>query len=304
MRSKRLALFSIAVALATCLIAYFVLLRDTPSPADRMIKPVPGITPPPLREPLRSDTIFHLTNKIRIENGLHELTGNQILNTISDKRARDMFTRQYFAHVSPTGEQPSDVAQKSGYKYKIVAENIATGYFCTNQDVIDGWMQSPGHRKNVLSNDVTELGTAIVKGRLNGRDTWIAVQTFGLPLPESPQCQEPSRDLANEIKEKRIETDQLHETLKRRREELDKERAFIEEERNSASPRTANNSRLFNQRVTFYNQQSTQYNADLTELKYMLGVLQSRIVEYNDMVQMYNSCSNSNGSLTWRVNKD
>ena len=134
----------------------------------------------PYQEVLDQNTIINLTNKARALNGLSHLNENPLLNTIAEKRAEDMFEKQYFDHVSPFGEKASDIAQRVGYRYKTIGENIASGRFVTNQKVIDGWMQSPGHRKNILSTDVEDLGAAIIKGNMHGEETCIAVQIFGL----------------------------------------------------------------------------------------------------------------------------
>jgi uncharacterized protein YkwD len=94
-----------------------------------------------------------------------------------------MLEKQYFDHVSPTGEKASDIAQKVGYRYKRIGENIASASFLNNQKVINGWMQSPGHRKNLLSGQFEEIGVAIAKGWMEGEETWIAVQVFGRQSP-------------------------------------------------------------------------------------------------------------------------
>ncbi|MCE5211125.1 MAG: CAP domain-containing protein, partial [Deltaproteobacteria bacterium] len=115
---------------------------------------LPGIP----REDLTGEAVIALTNNARVENGLAPLTENQLLNRIAEARARDMLEKQYFAHVSPTDQQASDIAQAIGYRYKIIAENIGSGDFYSNQKIVDGWMQSPGHRANILSAEVQEIG--------------------------------------------------------------------------------------------------------------------------------------------------
>jgi hypothetical protein len=97
-----------------------------------------------LQEPLTKEAVIGLTNDVRAKQGLANLTENPLLDAVAEERAKDLLEKQYFAHVSPTGEQASDVAQRVGYRYKIIAENLASGLFFTNQKVIDGWMQSPG----------------------------------------------------------------------------------------------------------------------------------------------------------------
>ncbi len=137
----------------------------------------------PLQEDLTSSEVLRLTNVTRSEHGIPELKESFLLNAVAVDRARDMFEKQYFDHVSPTGEKAADIAQKVGYRYKMIGENIAAGAFITNQKIINGWMQSPGHRKNLLSGQFEEIGVAVVKGRLEGDETWIAVQVFGRQSP-------------------------------------------------------------------------------------------------------------------------
>lgn len=137
----------------------------------------------PLQQALISAEVFRLTNVTRSENGVLALKESFLLNTIAEERAKDMFEKQYFGHISPTGEKVSDIAQRIGYRYKRLGENLGGGSFLNNQKIIDGWMQSPGHRKNLLSKDYEEIGVAVVKGRLEGDDTCIAVQVFGRQSP-------------------------------------------------------------------------------------------------------------------------
>ena len=70
-----------------------------------------------------------------------------------------MASRDYFSHVSPNGAKPSDRARRAGYRYCLIAENIANGYPTVAQ-VMEGWMKSKGHRKNILLSKVTEFGLA------------------------------------------------------------------------------------------------------------------------------------------------
>ncbi len=137
----------------------------------------------PLQEELTATEVVRLTNVTRSEHGVPELKESFLLNAVAVDRARDMFEKQYFDHVSPTGEKAADIAQKVGYRYKRLGENIASGAFITNQKIINGWMQSPGHRKNLLSGEFEEIGVAVVKGRLEGGEGWIAVQVFGRQSP-------------------------------------------------------------------------------------------------------------------------
>ncbi|MCK9228741.1 MAG: CAP domain-containing protein [Syntrophorhabdaceae bacterium] len=248
----------------------------------------------PYQEVLDQNTIINLTNKARALNGLSHLNENPLLNTIAEKRAEDMFEKQYFDHVSPFGEKASDIAQRVGYRYKTIGENIASGRFVTNQKVIDGWMQSPGHRKNILSTDVEDLGAAIIKGNMHGEETCIAVQIFGLQSREvyKPVCLAPSQTLFKEIEVRKAELGDLKDRLAKLKQELDNENASIEADRSLPS-RSPSDTKNLNLRIRVYNEKSNLHNGYLADMKAKSVVLQSMIGEYNEMVQTYNSCKTS-----------
>ncbi|MFV9506489.1 MAG: CAP domain-containing protein, partial [Oscillochloridaceae bacterium umkhey_bin13] len=71
--------------------------------------------------------------------------------------SQDMAQRGYFSHFSPEGRDPSDRVDATGYQWQMVGENIASGYR-TPQEVVAGWMDSPGHRANILRCEFTEIG--------------------------------------------------------------------------------------------------------------------------------------------------
>lgn len=128
--------------------------------------------------------IVHYTNKARAENGgLPPLSENSLLDVIASERADDMLQKQYFAHLSPSGEGATDVAQRTGYHYKHLGENIAMGSFQNDEKIVIAWMQSPGHRKNILSDGCSEIGAAVKRGMMKGDEVWVAVQIFGEQSP-------------------------------------------------------------------------------------------------------------------------
>lgn len=244
------------------------------------------------RESLTRETVIALTNKARVENGIAPLTENQLLNRIAEARARDMLEKQYFAHVSPTGQQASDIAQAIGYRYKIIAENIGSGDFYSNQKIVDGWMQSPGHRANILSAEVQEIGAAVLKGEFKGAETYMAVQIFGLQsLPVTQKiCVTPSEDLLHDIEVKKAELETLQEQLKRLNNEMDAEKESIETDQRY----TYNDARKIqklNERINAFNEKNRWYNRLVGEAKAKAAVMESMVNEYNRMLQAYNECS-------------
>jgi hypothetical protein len=217
-----------------------------------------------------------------------------LLNTIAEERVRDMFEKQYTGHISPIGEGASDVAQKVGYRYKIIAENIAGGMFLNNRKIIDGWLQSPGHRKNMLSQETKEIGVAILKGTMNGQDTWLAVQIFGLQSPpvSSKTCVLPPQELYNRIEIKKAEIEKFSNMLDNLRQELDAEKTAIEDDRRMAGSnrQAAQNLSI---KIMTYNEKSNWYNNSLADARVKSTILKNMVNEYNRMLQDYNECQRS-----------
>jgi uncharacterized protein YkwD len=247
------------------------------------------------RQVLNVEAIITLTNNARALNGLPPLRANLLLNTIAESRAKDMLEKQYFAHVSPTGQQASDIAQSVGYQYKIIAENIGSGDFYTNKKIVDGWMQSPGHKRNILSPEVEEIGAAVLKGRMNGVATYISVQIFGLQSPPVSQrtCVAPSKSLINDIELKKAEINSLNDQLQRMKQELNAEKESIETDRRYTydNPQKIHS---LNVKISAYNEKSRWYNRLVADTQGKAAVLESMVNTYNRMLQTYNDCSASN----------
>lgn len=127
------------------------------------------------------DKLYQLTNQERVKNNLPTLTFNEKLTAAAQKKAEDMFAKNYWAHYSPDGKTPWDFILSSGYQYEYAGENLAKN-FLFSQGVIDAWLNSPSHRENLLRSDYKEVGFAVVNGVLNGEQTTLVVQMFGRPL--------------------------------------------------------------------------------------------------------------------------
>jgi uncharacterized protein YkwD len=129
------------------------------------------------------DEIVFQTNVQRVKNGLASLSRNKILDEMAEAKAKDMFEKQYFEHVSPSGFGLEDLAKAYKYNYLEVGENLLEGNFYDEQQVVDRWMNSPAHRENILNKNFTEIGVAAVKGKYQGKTVWMLVQEFGLSSP-------------------------------------------------------------------------------------------------------------------------
>lgn len=133
---------------------------------------------------ITSENIISLTNKSRTENGLGTLQSNEKLRMAAQAKANDMLANQYFAHNTPDGRTPWDFIKASGYSYIIAGENLAVD-FVEAEDVEGAWMNSPGHRANILNSDFEEIGIGIAQGQFEGHTSIFVVQMFGTQ-PEQP----------------------------------------------------------------------------------------------------------------------
>lgn len=231
--------------------------------------------PPPLRlnqeespAVLTKLGVIKWTNLQRAANGgLLPLISNAKLDAAALAKAQDMFKNQYFEHVSPAGAGPEDLAKKVGYDFIAFGENLAMGNFKDEQALVQAWMNSPGHRANILNTRYREIGVAVLKGVFEGQTTWIAVQEFGFPLSACPQ---PDAALKSQIEIYKKQVDGLIGLI-------DEKRSEIENTRFGSRPR-------YNQAVSQYNDLVSQYNSLTSQIK-------SLINNYNSQVSQFNACA-------------
>lgn len=131
------------------------------------------------------EEIVRLTNEQRATAGVAPVTLDPKLSAAAAKKAADMFAKNYWAHVSPTGTQPWFFITDSGYSYRYAGENLARD-FSAASSVIQGWMNSPSHKDNLLNSRYQDIGVAVVDGQLEGRETTLVVQVFGTKLSSAP----------------------------------------------------------------------------------------------------------------------
>jgi uncharacterized YkwD family protein len=122
--------------------------------------------------------VVKLVNAQRTRRGFAALTQNYSLSNVARRKAQDMINKSYFSHYSPTYGSPFDMMKKYGFKFIAAGENIAMGQ-TTAQEVMNSWMNSPGHRANILSPNYTQIGVGLAVDK-NGRNYW--VQMFIKPL--------------------------------------------------------------------------------------------------------------------------
>jgi uncharacterized protein YkwD len=116
-------------------------------------------------------------NRIRADAKLPALAVSPKLQAAAEKHARDMADRGKMTHKGSDGSDPIDRIVAEGYKYLRAGENVAVGYFTTEQ-LMKGWMDSPHHKKNILGS-FSQIGVACATAA-DGKRYWCV--TFGLPV--------------------------------------------------------------------------------------------------------------------------
>ncbi|MBI3231678.1 MAG: hypothetical protein HYZ51_01190 [Candidatus Doudnabacteria bacterium] len=214
--------------------------------------------------------VIELTNEERTLVGRLPLKENKLLNQAAAAKAKDMFAAQYFEHISPLGKGPSDLAKDAGYVYIMVGENLALGNYKDDAALVDAWMNSRGHRANILNAKFTEIGVAVLKGTFEGKSTWLAVQEFGKPASDCPKVDE---FLKQQIDLGKLDVDRLEDQAKSLKRDLE----------NSPEPATKEEVDAYNQKVIAYNNSVKVYNNRIDSQKEI-------VARYNTQVNAFNQC--------------
>ena len=142
--------------------------EERPAPDKETPAPDEG-TPAPDKEQTTGGVIsayeaevIRLVNEIRRQNGLGELTASAELSHVARLKSQDMHDKGYFDHTSPTYGSAFDMLRSFGISYRTAGENIAYGYSAP-QAVVDAWMNSSGHRANILNASYTQIGVGHVQ---------------------------------------------------------------------------------------------------------------------------------------------
>lgn len=156
------------------------------------------------------EKIVLLVNQERINNQLSPLSLSPELSTAATQKAADMFTKNYWAHISPTGVSPWQFISSSGYSYIYAGENLAKS-FNTSEEVVKAWMNSSTHKANILKPEYKDIGISVMNGLLNGEETTLVVEEFGTPVEKviasvqkSPDMENQSNNIVESIKEREM----------------------------------------------------------------------------------------------------
>lgn len=214
--------------------------------------------------------IIWWTNIEREKNGLSWLQENPYLDASAEAKLKDMFENQYFAHYSTSGIGIGDLVQEYGYEFIAIGENLALGNFENDQDLVQEWVASSPHKRNILNSRYQEIGVAVGKGIFKGKPTWIAVQHFGLSLSACPQ---PEKDLKEKIDGNQRELNKLQLILEN-----------LQEEIKNTKPKWG---RKYKDKILEYNNLAQKYNNLLDETKLLVS-------EYNNQIVSFNNCLTGN----------
>ena len=219
---------------------------------------------------LTTQGVIDNTNQQRSDFGKPVLKVNAKLNAAALAKVKDMFAGQYFEHVSPLGRGPADLARDAGYVYISVGENLALGNYKDDATLVDAWMNSPGHRANILNAGFTEIGVAVLKGKFEGKTTWLAVQEFGRPASDCPVVDEFLKD---QIDAGKVSIDVLENQVKETKAQLD----------SWPEPQSK-------EEVAAYNAKVAEYNSLVKVFNNRIDTQKEAVARYNNQVKVFNEC--------------
>ena len=272
MKSKLLILFLIIVTVIVFFVLkdeFFLNLSQLDEEVGNLIKETEKkvFTPSPLIHiqegpisHLDKDEIIRQTNIQREKYGVDPLRENNLLDLSAGVKAEDMFLNQYFEHESLSGKNVSDLANRAGYEFIVLGENLAMGNFKDEEALVQAWMDSPGHRENLLKTGFSEIGVAVLKGDFEGEEVWIAVQHFALPLDN---CPKPTESIKALIAFNQRKIEDIEKTLNSMKDNL-KTRKEI-----------------------------NQYNSLVKEHNDLVEKNESLIEKYNNQINIFNECLKS-----------
>ena len=149
---------------------------------------------------ISAQRVLALTNEVRQQYNLPIVQEDSLLDKAAQEKAQDMLENKYFDHNSPTGLTPWHWFDEVGYDYYYAGENLAMN-FLDSEEVINGWLNSPAHKENLLNKDYKDIGIAVLSGDFNneGINRILVVQMFGsrakpsipIAMAKTPDEEEP-----------------------------------------------------------------------------------------------------------------
>jgi uncharacterized protein YkwD len=139
------------------------------------------------------ENVLRIMNEYRAQEALPPLDLEKRLAQAAGDRMQHMEDEGYWSHTSPEGMSPFTWVKVRAYPFSKVGENLATG-FETARVLVDSWMESPGHRANIMSPDFEDVGISIIEGSTQGPATGRSIVVmFGRQLDTAQIARSRSR---------------------------------------------------------------------------------------------------------------
>ena len=214
--------------------------------------------------------ILVLINKERINNNLSELKENKVLDSSALAKADDMIINNYFNHYSPNGKKPWDWISRTVYPYLFVGENLAMN-FTSAESVHNALMQSPSHKKNILNEKYSDIGLAVVSGKIDGKNTNILVQLFG---SENNNIIDKKVVIANKSNEIKIETKTVNEIIT----------PEIKQEKNIKNQKNIINNKTINNTKNIKTENIKKNIKNIEDVKYIKKIKNKNIISNHNPI--------------------
>lgn len=222
------------------------------------------------RKQITASNIIYFTNQERVARELRPLKYNSQLSKSAQAKGTDMIRYNYFAHESPepTHHNFSYFIDQQNYQFIRISENLAMGEFTTAQEVVTAWMNSPGHRANILYANYRDIGVSISqKKNKNGENDIIIVQHFGTP---KTNCVDIPQELTRQLESISNEASQAKEKAAALKEEIDSQVNLFDDQK-------------LNDLIGIYNTTIRSYNALAQKFEAITNT-------YNTEAKKYNAC--------------
>ena len=226
----------------------------------------------------------------------YELAGDSLLDRAAQAKVDDMFAGKYFEHTSPQGHDAAYFIGSAGYEYVAIGENLAMGNYKSDEALVQAWMDSPGHRENILKKGFKEIGVAAGYGNMDGRMVWLAVQEFGTPESACPAVDE---RLSTKIDGEKMLLDDYAKKQETYSADIEMKKDVInilEDDLSELASSSNSYSKIresqdeLNEAIGEVNSLVDQYNASVAQAKDLYEQYKADVEEYNLQVNAYNAC--------------
>lgn len=218
---------------------------------------------------LTDDNIIWYTNYERAKNNLPPLKKSAQLESSSHAKGTDMFQYQYFDHNRKDGQTTvgfDSFIDTQKYAFVKIGENLAMGDFSTSEDLLDAWMKSPAHRRNLLDPLYQDIGVSINAGTMQGTKTVIYTQHFGDPSSSCPTINQATKQAIDTLRSKITDL-----------------QTSIGQQQARVSSSSADLDPEFDTLINDYNTLVTGYNASIKQMSALVSL-------YNGQVRSFDSC--------------